>query len=374
MPCYGSMNRSLALAVVGFTFTGSAVAQAQETLLGAGATFPAPLYNQMFEQYRSLTGIEVIYDAVGSGGGQTALRRQEVQFGASDAPLSDVQARTFPGEVLHIPMALGAVVPIYNLPGFNQTLNFSGEVLADFFLGKITNWNDPRIAQLNPGIELPNLPVTIVHRIDGSGTTFVFVDYLSKVSQEWKIRAGVGSSVAWRQMVAVDWPVGLGGDGNGGVAELVQAHPGALGYVEVAYAEQNHLPYGAVQNRAGKFVKADVESIGAAADFRSLPEDPRALFTDTDNPEGYPIASLTWILVYTQQELTAKSREQAQQVVDLLWWMTHEGQELNEPLSYGRLPAIVVERNEKLLHTLRYQGRDLSPTVSRSTDPHQVAR
>ena len=362
------MNRYLALVAVGAALTGSAVAQ--ETLVGAGATFPAPLYSQMFERYRTLTGIEVVYDAVGSGGGQTALRRQEVQFGASDAPLSDVQARTYPGEVLHIPMALGAVVPIYNLPGFQQTINFSGEVLADLFLGRITNWNDSRIAQLNPDLELPDLPVTIVHRIDGSGTTFVFVDYLAKVSREWKIRMGVGSSSAWRQMVAVNWPVGLGGDGNGGVAELVQAHPGALGYVEVTYAEQNHLPFGAVQNRSGRFVKADVHSIGAAADFRKMPKDSRALFTDTDNPEGYPIASLTWILVYTQQELTAESYEQAQQLVDLLWWMTHEGQELNESLSYGRLPVAVVRRNEEMLDDLKYQGKGLEPT----REPRQAFR
>ena len=326
------------------------VARAAETLTGAGATFPYPLYSKYFDEYRKLTGVRVNYQSIGSGGGQRQLRERTVNFGASDAFLTDEQLREYPGRVLHIPTALGAVVVTYNLPGVTQRLNFSGELLADVFLGKVTRWDDPRLQQLNPGVRLPALPIVVVHRSDGSGTTFIWTSYLAKVSPEWKRRVGVGTSVAW--------PVGLGGKGNEGVAGLVRQTPGAIGYVELIYALENDLPYGAVRNKAGRFVTPSLQSVSKAAGI-NIPEDTRVLLVDTEAVDGYPIAGFTWILVYQDLSLSTSSRGQAQALADLLWWIVHDGQRYNEPLHYARLPQAAVKRAEALLKSLTYKGEPL---------------
>lgn len=319
-------------------------------LTGAGATFPYPLYSKYFSEYNKLTGVRVNYQSIGSGGGQRQLLQRTVHFGASDAPLSDEQLSKYPGKVIHIPTALGAVVPTYNLPGVKEPLRFTGELLADIFLGKVTRWSDPRIQRLNPRVFLPDLPIIVAHRSDGSGTTYIWVEYLSKVSPEWKRRVGVGTSV--------DWPVGIGGKGNEGVAGVVAQTPGAIGYVELIYALHNNLSFGMVQNKSGNFILADLNATSQAAAV-NLPADTRASLTDTDARNGYPAASFTWLLVYQNQELTAKSYEEAKAVADLLWWIVHEGQRFNEDLAYGRLPDVAVEKAEALIKSLTYNGRPL---------------
>ena len=326
-------------------------------LTGAGATFPYPLYAKYFAEYEKLTGVRVNYQSIGSGGGVRQLFEQTVHFGASDAPLSDAELKKFKDrygtDVVHVPTALGAVVPAYNLPGVKKPLNFTGPLLAELFLGKVKTWNDPRIAKLNPGLRLPPLPVTVVHRSDGSGTTYIWTEYLSKVSPEWKARVGFGKSVRW--------PTGLGGKGNEGVAGLVRQVPGAIGYVELTFALQTKLPYGAVQNRAGKFVLATVETVRKAAELKDFPPDARVSLTDTPAPEGYPISSFTWILVYRDM---AKNRAfkrfaEAKALADLLWWISHDAQKYNEPLHYARLPEVAVKVNERNIQSLRFGDRPL---------------
>ncbi len=327
------------------------------TLNGAGATFPYPLYAKYFSAYHKLTGVRVNYQSIGSGGGIRQLYAQTVHFGASDAPLTDEQVeafeRKFGTAVVHVPTALGAVVPIYNLPGLSTPLRFSGPLLADLFLGKVKKWNDPRIAELNPGVKLPPFPVTVVHRSDGSGTTYVWTEYLAKVSQEWRDRVGVGKSVSW--------PTGLGGKGNEGVAGLVRQTPGAIGYAELVYAVQNKIAYGAVQNRAGKFVLADLATVKAAAAIDDFPADTRVSLTDTPAPDGYPVASFTWILVYRDLDKNRafKSKAEAKALFDLLWWIVHDGQKLNEALHYAALPEVAVRASEANLRALRYRGEPL---------------
>ena len=321
---------------------------AAEALTGAGATFPYPLYSKYFSEYFRLTGVQVNYQSIGSGGGQRQLRERTVNFGASDAYLTDAQLAQYPGPVVHIPTAIGAVVPTYNLPGVQQALRFTGELLADIFLGKVTRWNDPELQRLNPDVRLPALPITVVHRSDGSGTTFVWTEYLSKVSPPWAQRVGAGTSV--------DWPVGLGGKGNEGVAGLVRQTPGALGYVELIYALQNRLTYGSVRNASGRFILADLRSTSLAAQVE-IPADTRVSLTNTAHPEGYPIASFTWLLVYRDLELSTRSAEQAKAVAGLLWWVVHDGQQFNEPLHYARLPQAAVERAEAIINSLRYRGQ-----------------
>lgn len=343
------------LSVLALTL-GLAMAQTV-SLNAAGATFPYPLYAKYFDAYHKLTGVRVNYQSIGSGGGIRQLFAGTVHFGASDAPLSDAKLAEFEQKfgtpVIHVPTALGAVVPTYNLPGVNQPLNFTGPVLADIFLGKITKWNDPAIAQLNPGINLPPLPITVVHRSDGSGTTYIWTEYLTKVSPEWKAKVGNGKSVAW--------PVGLGGKGNEGVAGVVQQTPGAIGYNELIYAIQNKIAYGAVQNRSGKFVLASLESVREAANLKDFPADTRVSLTDTAAPNGYPISSFTWILVFRDLDKNpaVKSAAEAKAVAKLLDWIIHDGQRYNEPLHYAALPDVAVRASEANLATLRYQGQTL---------------
>ncbi len=322
-------------------------------LLGAGATFPYVLYSKMFDVYHKQTGIKVNYQSIGSGGGIRQLKEKTVDFGASDAFLSDEQLKEYDSPVLHIPTCLGAVVITYNLPG-NPELKLAPDVIADIFLGKIKKWNDPRITALNPNVKLPNMNITVVHRSDGSGTTFVFVDYLSKVSKEWETKVGRGTSVAW--------PIGLGGKGNEGVTGLVKQIPGSIGYVELTYAKQNKLPTALVKNKKGNFVKPELSSITSAGKTK-IPDDTRVSITDTDANDGYPISSFTWILVYKEQKYKNRSLERAKQLVKLLWWMVHDGQKYTEPLDYAKLPPEVVKKAEAIIKSITYDGKPVYKEV-----------
>ncbi len=315
-------------------------------LIGAGATFPYPLYSKLFDVYNKEYGVKVNYQAIGSGGGIRQLINRTVDFGGSDAIMSDKELAEATAPVLHIPTCAGAVVVTYNLSG-NPQLRFTPDVIADIFLGKIGKWNDRRISEINPGVKLPDMNVTVVHRSDGSGTTSIFSDYLSKVSREWKEKVGAGTSL--------NWPAGLGGKGNPGVAGLVKQTPGSIGYVELIYALQNKMPYGTVKNKKGNFVTATLASTSKAADT-NLPDDMKVSLTDTDAPEGYPISGFTWILVYKGQSYGDRTEEKAKEVVKLLWWMTHEGQKYTEPLEYAPLSKKAVENAEKLIKSMSYKS------------------
>ena len=318
-------------------------------LVGAGATFPAPFYTKLFDEYNKQMGVKVNYQSIGSGGGIAQIKGKTVDFGASDAFLKDPDLAAMPAAVVHIPMVGGAVVPTYNLPG-GPELRLTPDVLADIFLGRIKKWNDVRLAALNPSVKLPNTTITVVHRSDGSGTTAIFTDYLSKVSGEWKASVGAGTSVSW--------PAGIGGKGNEGVAGLVKQLPGSLGYVELIYALQNKMPYGSMQNKSGAWVKASLSSTTAAAAV-AIPDDTRVSLTDTSAPDGYPIAGLTWILVYKDQGYGGRSRARAEAVVKMLWWMTHEGQKYAEPLHYAALSSSTVAKAESIIRGITYSGAPL---------------
>ncbi|MFN3135593.1 MAG: phosphate ABC transporter substrate-binding protein PstS [Candidatus Kryptonium sp.] len=348
-----TLKSILFIVVLSILLTPSLSISQDKELLGAGATFPYVLYSKMFDAYYKETGIKVNYQSIGSGGGIRQLKEKTVDFGASDAFLSDEQLKEYDSPVLHIPICLGAVVLTYNLPG-NPELKLTPDVIADIFLGKIKKWNDPRIVDLNPEVNLPNMNITVVHRSDGSGTTFVFVDYLSKVSQEWATKVGRGTSVAW--------PVGLGGKGNEGVTGLVKQIPGSIGYVELIYAKQNKLPVALVKNKSGKFIKPDLSSITIAGAV-NIPEDTRISITDTDAPNGYPISSYTWILVYKEQNYKNRSIERAKQLVKLLWWMIHDGQRYAEPLDYAKLPNNAVKLAEKIIKSITYNGKPVYKEV-----------
>jgi phosphate transport system substrate-binding protein len=323
---------------------------AKETeLIGAGATFPYPLYSKMFDVYNKGYGVKVNYQAIGSGGGIRQLINKTVDFGGSDAIMSDQDMKEAAGPILHIPTCAGSVVVTYNLTG-DPELKFTPDIIADIFLGKIGKWNDPRISALNPGMKLPDMAVTVVHRSDGSGTTFIFSDYLSKVSSEWKERVGQGTSL--------NWPTGLGGKGNPGVAGLVKQMPGSIGYVELIYALQNKMPYGTVKNEKGRFVTPTIASTSLAANTE-LPDDMKVSLTNTDAAGGYPISGFTWILVYKEQNYADRSEEKAKELVKLLWWMTHEGQKHAEPLHYAPLSKRAVEKAEKLIRSISYKEKPL---------------
>jgi phosphate transport system substrate-binding protein len=324
----------------------SGLAFSQNELVGAGATFPFPLYSKMFDVYGKEYGVKVNYQAIGSGGGIQQLKSKTVEFGGSDAIMSDDDLKAAPAPILHIPIVAGAVVVTYNLPN-SPEVQFTPEVVADIFLGKITRWDDPRIASANASARLPKLPITVVHRSDGSGTTSVFTDYLSKVSEGWKQKVGKGTSVSW--------PAGVGAKGNPGIAGLVKQLPGSIGYVELIYALQNNLPYGAIRNKAGKYIKPSLASTTAACAV-AIPDDTRVSLTDTDAPDGYPIATFTWLLVYREQSYDNRAQGKADVLVKMLWWMTHEGQKYAEPLQYSALPAPVVQKAEKLIRSITFNG------------------
>jgi phosphate transport system substrate-binding protein len=313
-------------------------------ITGAGATFPYPLYSKWFSEYNKLhPNVELNYQSIGSGGGIRQVTNRTVFFGATDGPMTEDQLRAAPGRILHFPTVLGADVPVYNLAGVSTQLKFSGSVLADIFLGKIRKWNDPAIGGLNPGVKLPPTDITVVHRSDGSGTTYIWVDYLAKVSPEWKEKVGVNTSV--------NWPVGVGGKGNEGVAGLVKQTPGSIGYVELIYALQNQISYGMVQNLAGNFVAASTESVTAAAAgaAQEMPADFRVSITNAPGEAAYPISSFTWLLLYEDSEDKAKARI----MVDFIKWALTDGQKFARELGYAPLPQVVVDMETKALQTIK---------------------
>ena len=326
----------------------STVPAAAQELLGAGATFPYPLYSKMFDAYHKERGVQVNYQAIGSGGGIRQLVNKTVDFGGTDAFMEDADLKEVP-PIIHIPVCLGAVSVTYNLPTDPQ-LKISPDILADIFLGKLTTWNDPRLQAINPGVKMPDMNIVVVHRSDGSGTTSIFTDYLSKISSDWLEKVGRGKSV--------NWPTGLGAKGNPGVAGLVKQLPGSIGYVELIYALQNSMPVGSVQNKKGTFVKPSLESTSLAANV-AIPDDTRVSLTDTDAQEGYPIAGFTWIIAFKEQNYNQRSMEKAKEVVKLLWWMTHEGQKYVAPLDYAPLPKAAVEKSEVLIKSITYDGKPL---------------
>lgn len=315
---------------------------------GAGATFPYPIYSKWFHEYTKVEkDARFNYQSIGSGGGIRQIMARTVDFGATDGPMSDALLEKAKG-VLHIPTVLGAVVATYNLPG-NPKLRFTPGVLADIFLGKISKWSDARIKEVNPGASLPDQAIAVIHRSDGSGTTYIWTDYLSKVSPEWAKRVGKGTSVKW--------PVGLGGKGNEGVSGLVKQTPGSLGYVELAYAIKNQLPAAALRNKAGKFVEPTIErtSQAAAGALATMPDDFRVSLTNPDGENSYPVASFTWLLVYKEQSDMAKGKA----LVKFLQWMIHDGQKYAPDLLYAPLPAPVVEKIERKLKEITHQGKPL---------------
>jgi len=315
-------------------------------LLGAGATFPYPLYSKLFDTFYNIENVKVNYQSIGSGGGIRQLLNKTVHFGATDAFMTDEEISNAPKPIIHIPTCLGADVITYNLPN-NPQLSLTPDLLADIFLGKITNWNDPRIKKINPDIKLPNLHIVVVHRSDGSGTTFIFSDYLSKVSQEWEKKVGRGKSL--------NWPTGLGGKGNEGVSGLVKQTPGSIAYVELIYAIGNGMPVAAIQNKSGNFIMPSIESVSQSANIE-LPEDTRISITNTDAPQGYPISSFTWLIIYEELNILKINEQQANALIKLLWWMTHDGQKLLEPLHYAPLPDAAVKNVEKLLKKIKFNG------------------
>ena len=321
---------------------------AQTQLTGAGATFPYPLYSKWFDEYRKLhPDVQINYQSIGSGGGIRQVTEGTVDFGATDGPMTDEQIAAFRDKrgaaILHFPTVLGAVVPVYNVPGMATVLRFTPEALAGIFLGTITKWNDQAIAAANPGVNLPASDVVVVHRSDGSGTSFVWTDYLSKVSPAWKAKVGANTSV--------NWPVGLGGKGNEGVSGLVKQTAGAIGYVELIYAVQNKIAYGSVRNAAGAFVTASMAGVSAAAAAAAakMPDDFRVSITNAAGKGAYPVSSFTWLLVPAKIDDAAKKRV----IVDFLGWMLKAGQRSAESLGYAPLPKAVVEKELKAIGAVK---------------------
>ena len=326
----------------------TAAAQDDKTLLGAGSSFINPLFSKMFADYNTKTGIQVNYQSIGSGGGILQLTNKTVDFGASDGPLNDEQTAKFGVPVLHIPQASGAVVITYNLPGDNNNIGLTPDIIADIFLGKIKTWNDARITSINKGVNIPALPILVAHRSDGSGTTNIFTNYLSKVSPEWKTKVGSAG--------AVNWPAGLGGKGNEGVAGLVKQTPGAIGYVELIYALQNKMDYAKIQNKKGKFIVPSIASVTAAGNV-TMPDDAKIFITDTDAADGYPIAGFTWVLIYKEQNYNSRSKDRATKLLKLLWWNIHEGQAFTQPLNYSPLSKEALRVAEKILKSATFDGK-----------------
>jgi phosphate transport system substrate-binding protein len=319
------------------------VAASAQSLNGAGATFPNPIYQKWFTEYSSAHhGVQINYQSLGSGAGIRQVIAGTVDFGASDGPMTNEQLAQCPTKILHIPTVLGAVVPAYNIAGVRQELKFTPELLAEIFLGKISNWNDPAIAKVNPGVRFPNQAIVVVHRSDGSGTTYVFTDYLSKVSPVWNSTVGKSTSVKW--------PVGLGGKGNEGVAGTIRQVEGSIGYVELIYAVQNNIPYGVVRNKHGNFVKASLESTTAAASAAAanMPNDYRVSITNAEGKDAYPIASFTWLLIPQQSKDPNKGRV----LRDFLNWMLNNGQHEVTSLTYAPLPKDVVKKLQSTISTI----------------------
>jgi phosphate transport system substrate-binding protein len=338
MHSFSSIRRQAPFAVLVVAVLAAVTVAAQTVQInGAGATFPYPIYSKWFSEYNKLKpSVRINYQSIGSGGGIRQIMNGTVFFGATDGPMTDDQLRAAPGPILHFPTVLGADVPVYNVPGIEADLKFTGPLLADIFLGKVTKWNDAALTKLNPGVQLPGTDITVVHRSDGSGTTYIWVDYLAKVSPEWKQKVGVATSV--------NWPTGVGGKGNEVVAGLVRQTPGSIGYVELIYALQTKIRYGAVQNMAGEFVRANEQAVTAAAGAAAanMPKDFRVSITNAPGKGVYPIASFTWLLLYENP----KDKQQARIFVDFVKWMLTDGQKFAAELGYAPLPEAVVKMDK----------------------------
>lgn len=334
------MKKTILIALLALGLVATTGADGTVLLNAAGATFPYPIYSKWFDVYHNAhPNVQINYQSIGSGGGIRQLQSGTVDFGASDGPMTDEQLSQSKVKILHFPTVLGAVVPTYNIPGFSGDLNFTQQAIAGIYLGKITKWNDPEIVKANSGVKLPNDDIVVVHRSDGSGTSYIFTDFLSKVSPEWKSKVGTNTSV--------NWPVGLGGKGNEGVTGLVKQTPDAIGYIELIYAVQNKIPYGRVQNAAGKFIKADLASVTAAAAgaAKDMPADFRVSIADAPGATSYPISSFTWLLIPEKIPDAAKKAA----IKDFLAWMLKDGQMYNEALSYAKLPAPVIAKEQKAI-------------------------
>jgi phosphate transport system substrate-binding protein len=326
----------------GCLFAAQTGAYAQLLINGAGATFPYPIYSKWFDEYAKVDpSVRFNYQSIGSGGGQKQITAQTVDFGASDGPMSDENLAKAPGKILHIPTVAGADVIAYNLPG-NPKLKLNSDVIVNLFLGNITKWNDPKIAALNPGVDLPDLPVIVVHRSDGSGTTFIFTDYLSSISPVWEDTVGKGTSVKW--------PVGIGGKGNEGVAGQVKQLSGAVGYVELIYAKQNKMPYADVKNAAGNFITPALDSVTAALATAKIPDDFRFSMVNAPGDKAYPISGATWLLVYERQKDAAKGKK----LVEFLNWALTKGEGMASSLDYASLPESVQQRVLERIKTIKY--------------------
>lgn len=334
------MRRTLLLLVCALL---AVPAIAQTTLNGAGATFPYPMYSKWFSEYHKLhPDIQINYQSIGSGGGIRQVINGTVDFGASDGPMTDEMLKEAKTKILHLPTVMGADVPAYNIPGVNAELKFTPDALAGIFLGKITKWNDKALTSANPGLNLPDRDIIVVHRSDGSGTTYIWTDYLSKISSEWQSQVGKGTSVKW--------PIGLGGKGNEGVAGSIRQLQGSIGYVELIYAVQNNIPYGSVKNAAGNFVKATLESVtAAAASSPKMPADFRVSITNAPGKDAYPISSFTWLLIPQQSKDAAKGKILA----DFLNWMVTDGQKMTAALSYAPLPESVVAKEKEAIKQVK---------------------
>jgi phosphate transport system substrate-binding protein len=337
----------LFMVAFGILLGSSFVSAAEKELIGAGATFPQPLYSKMFDAYFQQNKIKVNYQGIGSGGGINQLVKKTVDFGGTDAFMTDKELTEAGAPVLHIPTCLGAVVVTYNLPD-SPKLNFTQDLVADIFLGKIKKWNDPQIAAANPKVKLPDLAISVVHRADGSGTTYIFSEYLSKISKEWKDKIGMGKSL--------NWPAGqIGQKGNPGVAGYVKQTPGSVGYVELLYALQNKMAFGNIKNKAGTFVEPTPKSVSAAANVK-IPDDTNVSLTDTDAKDGYPISGFTWLIFYKEQNYGGRSKEKAEALVKMLHWMVKDGQKFVEPLQYSALSSEAVAKSEKIIRSMTYGG------------------
>jgi phosphate transport system substrate-binding protein len=334
--------KKLIFSLLGGLLAAQTGVNAQMLINGAGATFPYPIYSKWFNEYAKVDpSARFNYQSIGSGGGQKQITARTVDFGASDGPMSDENLAKAPGKILHIPTVAGADVITYNLPG-NPKLKLDADTIVNLFLGNITKWNDPKIAALNPDVKLPDLPVIVVHRSDGSGTTYIFVDYLSSISPVWADTVGKGTSVKW--------PVGLGGKGNEGVAGQVKQLPGAVGYVELIYAKQNRMPYADVKNAAGSFVTPSIESVTAALATATIPDDFRFSMVNAPGDQAYPISGATWLLVYEKQKDAAKGKK----LVEFLNWALTKGESQASSLDYAPLPESVQQRVLERIKTIKY--------------------
>jgi phosphate transport system substrate-binding protein len=334
------MKKFLLAGLLGLSLTSGVFAQL--LINGAGATFPAPIYTKWFDEYTKIDpSVRFNYQAIGSGGGQKQILAETVDFGASDGPMSDANLAKAPRPIWHIPTVAGAVVISYNLPG-DPALKLDGPTLAAIFLGEVTKWNDPAIAGQNPGVSLPDQDILVVHRSDGSGTSYIFTDYLSNVSPEWKQKVGKGNSVSW--------PAGLGSKGNAGVAGQIKQSPGSIGYIEMAYAHQNKLPFADMKNSAGNYVTASIDSVTAALATATIPDDFRFSMVNPPGDTAYPISGATWLLVYSEQKDAAKG----QKLVQFLKWAYNDGEKMAAALDYAPLPASVQQRALDRVNSIKF--------------------